>query len=47
MKEHFVLPPCFLVFDPGRGHGLYSNGQEVVFTENPRFRTVALRFDRT
>ena len=39
MKEYFVLPRCFPVFDPGRGHGLYSNGQEVYFQ-----RTLVLRF---
>jgi len=47
VKECFVLPRCFPVFDPGRGHGLYCNGCEVVFLENPSFRVLALRFDCT
>ena len=47
VKEYFVLPRCFPVFGPGRGHVLYSNGHEVVFTESPSFTVLALRFDCT
>lgn len=38
VKKYFVLPCCFPVFGPGRGHGLYSNRHEVVFTETPVLR---------
>ena len=48
IKEYFVLPRCFPVFDTGRGHAFYFHGRDVVFSKNPAsLRVLALRLDCT